>query len=123
MGLPERPDRRRLDAYEGTNPSLVRSSTASGTEEPVIAGRHRLRDRRVQRTARRSAIEVVDARTRTAHYLTLDALAAGRLPRGCYIYIALCGQDALPVCLTEPGRNRCLSGPPIPGQRSRLSMS
>ena len=86
-----------------------------------MVGRHRLKNRRVpaQRFSRHRAIEVVDARTLTAHFLTLDALAAGRLPKGRYI--ARCGQDVLPASLAEPGRNRCLSCVPIPRQRSRLS--
>jgi hypothetical protein len=82
-----------------------------------MAGKHRLRNRRVQHTTRHRAVEVVDARTLTAHVLTMDALAAGRLPKGRYT--ALCGQDVLPACLTEPGRNRCPSCVSIPSQRSR----
>jgi hypothetical protein len=84
-----------------------------------MTSRHRLRDRRVQRTARHRAIEVVDARTLTAHFLTMDALAAGRLPKSRYI--ALCGQDVLPASLTEAGRSRCPSCVSIPSQRSSLS--
>jgi hypothetical protein len=85
-----------------------------------MTGRHRLKGRSVvQRTARHRAIEVVDARTLTAHFLTLDALAAGRLPKGRYI--TLCGQDVLPASLTEPGRNRCLTCVSIPRQRSSSS--
>jgi hypothetical protein len=82
-----------------------------------MAGRHRLRNRRVQRTARHRAIEVVDARTLTAHFLTMSALAAGRLPQGRYI--TLCGQDVLPASLIEAERSRCLSCVSIPDQRSR----
>jgi hypothetical protein len=84
-----------------------------------MIGRHRLRDRRVQRTTRHRAIEVVDARTLTAHFLTMDALAAGRLPTGRYI--ALCGHDVLPASLTEAGWSRWPSGVLIPSQKSRLS--
>lgn len=83
-----------------------------------MAGRHRLRGRRVQRTSRHRAIEVVDARTLTAHFLTDDALAAGRLPKGRYI--ALCGQEVLPASLTESGHSRCPSCVSIPSQRSTL---
>jgi hypothetical protein len=82
-----------------------------------MAGRHLLRGRR-QHGAQpfgQRAIEVVDARTRTAHSLTDEALAAGRLPHGRYI--ALCGQDVLPAGLTEPGSGRCPSCVPIPRQR------
>jgi hypothetical protein len=82
-----------------------------------MAGRHRLKS--VQRTVRHRAVEVVDARTLTAHFLTMEALATGRLPKGCYI--ALCGQDVLPASLAEPGRSRCPLCVPIPSQRSRLS--
>jgi hypothetical protein len=86
-----------------------------------MAGRHRLKSTQVpaQRPSRHRAVEVVDARTFTAHCLTLDALAAGHLPKGRYI--ARCGQDVLPASLAEPGRNRCLSCVPIPRQRLRLS--
>jgi hypothetical protein len=64
------------------------------------------------------AVEVVDAHTLTTHLLTLDALAARRLPEGRYT--ALCGKDVLPACLTEPGSNRCsscISCSSIPSQR------
>jgi hypothetical protein len=86
-----------------------------------MAGRHWLKNRRVQiqRPSRHRAIEVVDARTLTTHCLSMDALAAGRLPKGRYI--ARCGQDVLPASLAEPGRNNCLSCIPIPSQRLRLS--
>jgi hypothetical protein len=47
-----------------------------------MTGMHRPKGRSVvQRTSRHRAIEVVDARTLTAHFLTVDALAAGRLPK------------------------------------------
>jgi hypothetical protein len=66
-----------------------------------MIGRNRLRDRRVQHTTRHRAIEVVDARTLTAHFLTME-LAVSRLPPGrC---IALCSHDVLPASLTEAGR-------------------
>jgi hypothetical protein len=82
-----------------------------------MTGRYRLRGRRVQPTARNRAVEIVDARTLTAHFLTMDALAAGRPPKGCYITI--CGQDVLPASLTESGRSHCSSCVSIPSQRSR----
>jgi hypothetical protein len=70
-----------------------------------MAGKHRLKGHRVQRTSRTSRrhrpVEVVDVRTLTTHFLTLDALAAGRLPKGRYS--VLCGQDVLPANLVEPG--------------------
>jgi hypothetical protein len=98
------------------NPSPVWPPTVC-REEPLMAGRHRLKGRRVQQTSRRRAIEVVDARTLTAHFLTDDAFAAGGLPQGRYI--ALCGQDVLPACLVEPGRTRCPTCVSIPRQRLR----
>ena len=84
-----------------------------------MPGKHRLKSLRAEHTARQRAVELVDACTLTAHFLTLDALAAGRLPKGCYI--ALCGQDVLPASLAEPGRGRCLLCTSVPSQRSRLS--
>jgi hypothetical protein len=69
-----------------------------------MAGRHRLKGRQVQHNSRRCAIEVVNARTLTAHFMTTDALVAGRLPEGRYT--AFCGQDVSPACLTEPGSSR-----------------
>jgi hypothetical protein len=86
-----------------------------------MTGRHRLKNRRVaaQRFSRHRAVEVVDARALTAHCLSVNALAAGRLPKGRYI--ARCGEEVLPASLAESGRNRCLSCIPIPRQRSRLS--
>jgi hypothetical protein len=84
-----------------------------------MTGKHRLKSRRAEYTARQRAVELVDARTLTARFLTMDALAAGRLPKGRYI--ALCGHDVLPASLAEPGRGRCLLCIPIPTQRLRLS--
>jgi hypothetical protein len=84
-------------------------------EEPLMVGKHRLRNRQVQRTSRPRVVEVVDARTLTAHFLTLDAMAAGRLPQGRYI--AVCDQDVLPASLVESGRTRCPSCVLLPSQR------
>jgi hypothetical protein len=108
----------RLWRYEPVTGLVFHSTQYGGS---TMTGRHRLRNRRVQaqRPSRHRAVEVVDARTLTEHFLTLDALAAGRLPKGRYI--ARCGQEVLPASLTEPGRNRCLHCIPIPIQRSRLS--
>lgn len=61
-----------------------------------MTGKHRLKGR-IQRTTRHRAIEVVDARTLTTHFLTRNVLSAGRLPQGRYI--ARCGQDILPASL------------------------
>jgi hypothetical protein len=119
VGSTSWPDRRRTDARERYEPVAgpVFHSTRYGGI--TMAGRHRLRNRVVQRTARHRAVEVVDARTLTAHFLTLDALAAGRLPKSQYI--ALCGQEVLPASLAEPGRNRCQLCVSIPSQRTRSS--
>lgn len=88
-------------------------------ERPAgMPAKHRLKRRRTEDPApRQRAIELVDACTLTAHFLTMDALAAGRLPEGRYI--ALCGQDLVPACLVEPGRDRCASCVSIPTQKSR----
>lgn len=82
-----------------------------------MAGKHRFKGWQVQYSAPHRAVEVVDARTRTMHSLTEEALAAGRLSQGRYI--ALCGQDVLPAGLTEPGTRRCPSCVSIPSQRTR----
>lgn len=84
-----------------------------------MTGRHRLRDRRSPRTSRHRAVDVVNARTRTTHFLTIDALAAGRLPQSRSI--ALCGQDVVPASLTEAGGSRCTSCVSIPSQQSSTS--
>ena len=85
-----------------------------------MPGKHRLKTRRAEHTApRHRPVEVVDAHTLTAHFLTHDALTAGRLPKGRDI--ALCGQDVLPASLVEPGRGRCSSCISIPTQRARMS--
>jgi hypothetical protein len=64
---------------------------------------------------------MVDARSRTAHFFTDDALTAGRQAKGRYI--ALCGRDVLPASLTTPERDYCLlcSYMAIPHQTSRAS--
>lgn len=84
-----------------------------------MAGRHSIKRKRAERTARRRAAQVVDARTLRAHLLTPDALADGRHAAGRYI--ALCGQEILPASLAEPGNGRCPSCVSIPAQRSRSS--
>lgn len=82
-----------------------------------MPGRHRLKGRRAETTpAPRRAVEVIDAHTFTAHFLTMEALAAGRHPQGRYI--ALCGQDVVPASLTEPGNGRCSFCVAVPGQRA-----
>jgi hypothetical protein len=91
----------------------------SSTQRNPMAGRHRLKGRQVRHSSRSRAVEVVDARTLTTHLLTSDALAVGRLPEGRYT--ALCGQDVLPACLSEPGAGRCVSCVSIPSQRSGSS--
>ncbi len=85
---------------------------------------HRARQRRWwwRRTStpkrRRRTVELVDARTRLAHLLTPDPLAAGRLPHGRYL--ALCGADVLPAAMVDPGCGHyCPScvAPVVPTQR------
>jgi hypothetical protein len=84
-----------------------------------MTGKHRLKSRRTEHTARHRAIELVDARTLTAHLLTDAAIAAGRLAKGRYV--AICGQDVLSASLAESGRGRCSSCVSVPAQRSRPS--
>lgn len=52
----------------------------------------------------RAGIEVVDARTRVVHQVSLDRLLDGRV-RGDYE--AFCGVRLLAASLTDPGRGRC----------------
>lgn len=70
-----------------------------------MPGKHTLKRKRSERADYRRTVQVVDAHTFTAHFLTPDALADSRHAAGCYI--ALCGQDVLPACLVELGRSRC----------------
>lgn len=88
-----------------------------------MPGRHRLRgwikSRQTDRTTHRRATELVDAHTLTAHLLTDAAVAAGQLPKGRYV--AICGQEVLPVRLTEPACGYCLFCISVPAQRSGMS--
>lgn len=84
-----------------------------------MAGRHTVRARRYGRATWHRSVEVVDARTLTAHLLTAEALVAGRHPTGRYI--ALCGQAVVPVSLTEIEPNPCPACVLIPTQRTRTS--
>jgi hypothetical protein len=74
-----------------------------------MAGRHSKRGARAripeQRKPYRPSIELVDARTKQAHLLTLTAYEAALNPH--VAYIALCGAEVLPACLVEPGRGYC----------------
>jgi hypothetical protein len=63
------------------------------------AGRHRRASRRPR------TVEMVDARTLQAHFLTDEALDAGR--RGAGRYVALCGRDVLPASLTVAQARYC----------------
>lgn len=95
-----------------------------------MPGRHRLKGQRrraastplTEHTAplrRAHAVELVDAQTRQAHFLSDKAFAAGRLPRSRYITI--CGREVLPVSLTEAADGycwSCASSTLIPPQRS-----
>jgi hypothetical protein len=64
-----------------------------------MAGKHR------PAQPRRRPVELVDARTKQAHLLTLTAYEAGFDPH--VAYIALCGAEVLPACLAEPGKSYC----------------
>jgi hypothetical protein len=83
-----------------------------------MAGRHRLKGRRQQvpHIPPQRAVEVVDVRTFLGHFLTLDAMAAGRLPGERYI--AQCVEQVLPACLVEPGIGRCTDCVSVPRQRA-----
>ena len=66
--------------------------------------------------AGRHAVEMVDARTGTAHFLTIDAAADG-LPRGQYV--AICGEEVVPAALVAREARYCRLCAPLPVQRSR----
>ncbi len=69
-------------------------------------GRHRSTAARPAWAVRRTRlVEMVDARTDEAHWLTSDALDAGR--RGGGRYIALCGADVLAHSLAAPPLDFC----------------
>lgn len=77
--------------------------------------KHRLKCRRTEHSVpHQRTVELVDARTLTAHLLTDAAITAGRLANGRYI--ALCGQDVIPACPVEAGQSRCASCVSIPTQ-------
>jgi hypothetical protein len=85
-----------------------------------MAGRHRTtagRHRQCSTPPRRRLVQVVNARTLTAHFLTPDAYAAGldvHVP-----YVAICGEPVLPASLTEPGGGYCTKcRTSVPAQRS-----
>ncbi|MGH3673284.1 MAG: hypothetical protein ACRDSH_22105, partial [Pseudonocardiaceae bacterium] len=73
-------------------------------------GRHSKQQNR-HITPGRHTVEMVDARTGTAHRLTTDAAADG-LPRGRYS--ALCGQEVLPAALVAREARYCRLCAPIP---------
>jgi hypothetical protein len=83
---------------------MARHSTAKHR----LAGR---RDTAVRVLARTG--EMVDTRTGTAHFLTINAAADGR-PKGRYT--AICGEDVLPAALVA--RYCRLCAPTVPTQRS-----
>jgi hypothetical protein len=76
--------------------------------------KHRLGKRRQDERLHRT-IEMVDT-AGTAHFLTIDAAADGRL-RGRYT--ALCGEDVLPAALVAREARYCRLCAPIPTQKSR----
>jgi hypothetical protein len=112
----------------GCAPSSHYTHSGEG-EEAVLrallsrAGKHRQRarhrwwfttDARLRDLARpplpapsRTGIEVVDARSRVVHQVSLDRLLDGRA-RGDYE--AFCGVRLLTASLTDPGRWRCPEG-------------
>jgi hypothetical protein len=71
-----------------------------------MTGKHKATATRPALRIRRSRlVEMVDARTGAAHWLTSDALAAGHRAGGRYI--ALCDADVLPHSLTAPPLDFC----------------
>lgn len=54
----------------------------------------------------RRPVELVDARTKTAHFLTLDAYDEGLHSPGVG-YVALCGAEVAPAAMVEPGQGYC----------------
>ncbi|MGH3550069.1 MAG: hypothetical protein ACRDQU_18555 [Pseudonocardiaceae bacterium] len=78
-----------------------------------MAGRHskQPQNRRTPRAGH--TVDMVDARTGTAHRLTPDAAADG-LPRGRYS--ALCGEDVVPAALVAREARFCRLC--VPAQRS-----
>jgi hypothetical protein len=99
--------------------SGVHAPDGCRVEQVEVDAPHRALRSCVQSATRHRTVEVVDARTLTAHFMALNALAAGRLPQAPYV--TRCGQDVLPASLVEPGRRRCPSCAPLPSQRSRPS--
>ncbi len=90
-------------------------------ERDMAKARHRLLRRRHQLTPRRHCLlDMVDIRSLVVHRVTPDAAAAGF--RGTGRYIALCGAEVIPACMTEPGRFRCepclSQSASVPSQRS-----
>lgn len=73
--------------------------------------RHRKRDRAATGTSlpveTPHVIPMVDARTRSAHLVTDDAVAAGRADAGRYV--AVCGAVVLAASLTTPEASYCAS--------------
>ena len=68
----------------------------------------------------RRPVELVDARTKQAHLLTLTAYEAGFDPH--VAYVALWGAEVLPACLTESGKGYCRPcRSQINPQRSRIT--
>jgi hypothetical protein len=80
-------------------------------------GRHSKQQGRHTPQQRRT-VEMVDTRTGTAHFLTIDAAAEGR-PKGRYT--AICGEDVLPAALVAREARYCRLCVPVPTQRSRGS--
>lgn len=79
-------------------------------------GRHNATSRRMRQIQGGRTVEVVDARTHTAHHLTDDAYAEGMRAKGHYY--AVCGREVLPAALVAPPGQTCRSCILLPGQRS-----
>ncbi|MGH3564923.1 MAG: hypothetical protein ACRDRH_02580 [Pseudonocardia sp.] len=71
-------------------------------------GRHRLKSHRIRDGVSKpqTVVEVVDATTKQAHFLSIDA---ERRDGGGGPYSALCGTDVTPAAMVEPGRGYCRS--------------
>lgn len=82
-----------------------------------MAGKHKATAARpALRIRRPRLIEMVDASTGDAHWLTSDALDAGHRDGGRYI--AVCGADVLAHSLATPPRRYCRACS-TPDQRSK----
>ena len=71
-----------------------------------MPGKHSLAGHQPRRSVPRT-IDMVDASSLVTHFLTPNAIDAGRRPPGDYI--ALCGVNVVPAALVKPGNGHyCL---------------